>query len=214
MKRLFFAALMFAPDAENQQGGGAGIAEDQKDESRTNAGNQIPAPNSNADGKIMAQDTLSNRQGNQSRASLKNPPRKDFWDVTVVDVSRLIESNRTQRTFRMVSFQPTNGTPMKVLPVNEKFFDANKDKFAKDCLVHITVDNTEEGITEYVDQEGVVRTHTTSGQAVSNVVEFSKIEKDDYIDARTATELEKYESKPLVLNALATIKAARAAAQK
>lgn len=188
MKSKFFGNRFLAPGQPGEQGGGAGAATLQKpaeQAQRTTANNSLAT-----NGKI-------------------NSPKQDVMSAEIVDVSKLLEAKPSGKTYRMVTFARTNGTGNIVLPVNAGFFEANIEKFAKNKLVHVTIDNTIENETEYKDSEGNIQRHMSTGQAVSNIVEFSVREAADYEDEKALDSVAKYAGDPQRFEAMLRLKEAR-----
>lgn len=151
-------------------------------------------------------------------------PKEDIIEGIVTDISREISrpSATGDRTFRMVSILKEDGTII-TRPVNKSFFDNNEDRLQVDAAIRCVFQETQEGKTQYVfrdrnnpSAQGVIKTHTSTTTALSNVTKLSATQSSVLNSAitderffkrqeRVAEHLGKFEKTPGVLAALATV---------
>jgi hypothetical protein len=177
-------------------------------------------PAENKDGKPRIESNFSPEGQDEE---ITTPPKARTVAAVITDISNMLQSKTNEdKYYHMVTFKPTDGTPpLKPIPVNAGFVKANNTldddstalpKFVVGNGVHVTIEENIKDVTQY-KQNGIVKTHDQSGQAVTNITNWTAEERESYQDEITAKELEKYAAKPGLLNAMASIKAARAAAQ-
>ena len=151
-------------------------------------------------------------------------PKEDIIEGIVTDISKDISrpSATGDRVFRMVSILKEDGTII-TRPVNKSFFDNNEDRLQVDAAVRCVFQETQEGKTQYVFRDrnnptaqGVIKTHTSTTTALSNVTKLSVTQSSVLNSAitderffkrqeRVAEHLGKFEKTPGVLAALATV---------
>lgn len=151
-------------------------------------------------------------------------PKEETIEGIVTDISKEISrpSATGDRVFRMVSILKEDGT-IVTRPVNKSFFDNNEDRLQVDAAVRCVFQETEAGRTQYVfrdrnnpQAQGVIKTHTTTTTALSNVTKLSATQASVLNSSitderffkrqeRVADHLGKFEKNPGVLNALAMV---------
>lgn len=107
-------------------------------------------------------------------AEIKKPSEVKYTGE-ITSISRAIESKTKKDSYyRIITLDSWNGKALVTRPIAEKMFENSKDLLQKGNFVELTCQQTIEGVTEYVDAQGDVQKHTSTGENISRVVGASK----------------------------------------